>query len=109
MRKITQLAVASFFGEIPISKSNTVVAHEEHLVKMYLHGNLIATRDKETGKIVVTLAGWPTPTTKERLNGILDFLNISRIHQKKGIQYFGNTELDHNEWLTVVEETSVEV
>jgi len=35
---------------------------------VWLHGNAII--KKENGNVFATLAGWNTPTTKERVNGI---------------------------------------
>lgn len=78
---------------------------------LFLHGNPIAKRAPEAmGGIYVTLAGWATPTTKERLNGLLDLVGLKDyprhvvgIHQAKHIQYLGshcgNPSLpDHKEW-----------
>ncbi len=72
--------------------------------RMYLHGNLIAERDNQ--QVRVTLAGWPTPTTRARLNGLLDSLNLNRrIYQRNMSQYFGSTidqterEITAHEWL----------
>ena len=54
---------------------------------LYLHGSKIAW--KENGRYKLTLAGWPTVTTRERLNGLCELLNTSRpFSQHRGRQYF---------------------
>ena len=73
MRKITEAAVRAFIGEHPINIGNTAVTVDTvadglPIVRMYLHGNLIAERCN--GVTRGTLAGWPTPTTRDRLNGL---------------------------------------
>ena len=76
MRKITQDAIHAFNNNRNFSRGNTVVRHfvgAGH-THMYLHGNLIATKD-ENGTVVIMTMGWDTDTTKERLNG-LDGVNI---------------------------------
>ncbi len=59
-----------------------------------LHGNRIAwftPQDTGTGlnDVAFTLAGWPSVTTRERINGILSVLGHPRvgISQRKGRQY----------------------
>jgi hypothetical protein len=54
---------------------------------VYLHGNRIAW--KECGRWKLTLAGWPTVTTRSRLNDLCEFVSGSRpFSQKRGVQYF---------------------
>jgi len=54
-----------------------------------LHGNNIVKRD-ENGDIFITDAGWPTPTTRERINGVLQALDIDasvwKVKGKQSIQ-----------------------
>ncbi len=61
---------------------------------LYLHGNKIA--ERRGGVLWVTLAGWPTVTTRERLNG----LSGVRVTQKKGVQYLNGVEWG-GEWVAV--------
>lgn len=88
-RKITEDAVAAFLAPTPydFNRDNTsvhVVADEFALFAvMRLHGNTIATRSGDT--VTLTDAGWRTVTTRERLNGILDFLGLDRIVQRKSV------------------------
>lgn len=57
---------------------------------IFLHGNLIAWRG-EDGSISATLAGWPTVTTRERLNGLCAELGVrGRFYQRDHTQHFGD-------------------
>ena len=108
MRKITRQAAEAFYNKRKWSSGNTRVAVEQvdgqDNVKMYLHENLIAS--ELCGELMLTLAGWPTPTTKERLNGLLTFLDRPEgFWQSNHVQYFGTAQksrevLDH-EWVRV--------
>lgn len=64
---------------------------------VYLHGNRIAWRNDD-GSISLTLAGWPTVTTRERLNAICEVFGYGRpFHQMGGVQYHNDTEItEHN-------------
>lgn len=90
MRKITNSAVTAFFNNMQYKSGNTMVSglREGRTINMYLHGNLIATRSGDTVKLYD--CGWQTTTTKERLNGILDRLNLPRIYQSKHVWYTGD-------------------
>ena len=78
----------------------------ERVAKFYLHGNLIAEisqtgslcedKDHESGNLFqeidyqtvkIDLCGWHTPTTRERINGVLDAWGYDfRIAQRNGEQ-----------------------
>tara|TARA_Y100001947_G_scaffold80916_1_gene68595 strand:+ start:603 stop:920 length:318 start_codon:yes stop_codon:yes gene_type:complete len=84
-RIITQQAVEAFMAGHNFNKSNTEVqAWNDGLVTMRLHGNTIATKTR-SGSIMLSAAGWETSTTKERLNGILDALNMPRVYTKNHV------------------------
>jgi hypothetical protein len=108
MRKITQMACDAFINGRDFTLGNTHVYHDSKsgMTRMLLHGNLIA--EQGHCKLIVSLAGWPTPTTRERVNGLLDSLNVNRrFYQRDHAQYFGSTiddseqEIAADEWLTV--------
>mgnify|MGYP007073285332 CR=1 FL=1 len=76
MSKISHDAARAFEYRKPFKRGNTEVRvvefqqpcrHEE--VQLLLHGNIIAW-DGDFGRFV-TCAGWPTQTTKSRLNALL--------------------------------------
>lgn len=69
MRKITQQSVKNFIDGVPFKRSNMEVSREGTIYYLKLHGNKIAAR-LEDGRMWISNAGWDTPTTKERLNGL---------------------------------------
>ena len=106
MNGITRAACDAFISGEEITRQNMHVHHNGNgqISRMYLHGNLIAERDGQTVRI--TLAGWPTPTTRARLNGLLELLHVNRrIYQHRNAQYIGNCltqesrEITAHEWL----------
>lgn len=114
MRKVTEQAIYHFDKCENFKLSNTEVLVELNVngfdVHLLLHGNLIATKKvnvaTQENTLFITNAGWNTPTTKERLNG-LDGVGIC---QKKGQWYLNgkiwNGELvDVAKWNAELEET----
>jgi hypothetical protein len=91
MRKITSDVVGAFLRKEKRTQGNTHTDGE----KLYLHDNMIACHSDDG--IIVTLAGWPTATTRERLNAIPGV----NLVQRKGIQYLNGRELMRNEFRTI--------
>ena len=56
---------------------------------VWLHNNRIAWRNDQ-GDICFTLAGWPTTTTRERINGLLSTFGWGR---------WGVSQRNHEQWL----------
>ena len=83
-RQVTEQATKAFFNGDNFKLSNTEVHADCTGVYLYLFGNLIAKRVGE--RVSISLAGYNTTTTRERLNGILSKYN-KRITTKKGIVY----------------------
>ena len=53
-----------------------------------LHNSVVAARFVGSGRIIFTLAGWGTPTTRERVNGLLQYLGYTtRVYQDKREQF----------------------
>lgn len=65
MRKVTEQTVTAFLNRKNKSVGNTFSTGDA----LYLHGHKIAYWEGDG--IVVSFCGWPTSTTKERLNGLL--------------------------------------
>ena len=106
MRAITRDACDAFINEREFSRENMAVHHNDNgeTSRMYLFGNLIAKRDGQ--QVRITLAGHPTATTRDRLNGLLELLHINKhVYQHKHAQYLGNSftqearEITAYEWL----------
>ena len=96
MRKVTQQIAQAFIdGEIK-QVGNTRTDGKA----VYLHGNKIA--EKRDNTVSLTLAGWNTVTTRERLNGLLTALgSASGFNQKKGKPYFGGKLIHDQQWVDV--------
>ena len=103
MRKITKESSKAFVNHGKYKKDNTEVftrrgnpiGRRDTEVMMHLHGNRIASmlvmskfsKSKFDPKVTIDLCGWHTPTTRERINGVLEALGYDfRIAQRKGEQ-----------------------
>ena len=87
MRQITKKAINAFKAQKNFSLDNTRVEGWE-ITKMFLYWNLIAQITKNN--LAIYSAWWETHTTKERLNWILESLNLWKIKQIKGQWYLVN-------------------
>ena len=111
MRKITAQAKNAFDLDRPFKSGNTKVTVSYkpngywYHTELWLHDNLIArkTHFEPTECIItsVTLAGWPTPTTRERLQAA-----GAIVRQEKGKQIIvnsvnGEREIDPEEWADI--------
>lgn len=83
MRKITAEIVGAFERRESRAKSNTWTDGE----RLYLFDNLIA-EHRDDG-IYISLAGWDTVTTRERLNGIRG----AHVHRDKGQTKLNNVPM----------------
>lgn len=80
MRKVTKEIVNAFLNCQKKTIGNTMTDG----VSIYLHGNRIAWRD-ESDSYHISMCGWGTPTTRERLNGLLQEVAPHLfVSQKKG-------------------------
>jgi len=92
MRKITEKIISSFYhGEKKIisntrTDGKSIWLHENEIVRI------------KNGRIEITNAGWPTNTTKERLNGLAGV----NIHQKDFIWYLNDKEWNGS-WIKIPE------
>lgn len=97
MRKITEQVVGAFERRQSKKVGNT----ETDGTSLWLFGNKIA--EYREGGIWITNAGWSSPTTKERLNGIYGV----HITQKKG-EWFLNGHRWDGEWVCLNDLTLLE-
>ena len=113
MRKISELAGLAFRHGKNFNRDNTRVEVRTTMAgtstTMYLHGHMIAERQSHmhgSSSVAVTLAGWGTPTTRERVNGLLLTLGtMAGFHQSKHCQFFtdaenGEREVESSDWIT---------
>ena len=96
MGKIDNLSGIAFNSGMNFNKQNTFVCVSDNIVRMYLHGNLIAEKNLKTLQTRVTCAGWNTRTTRNRLNGI-----GANICVKKGLLYSNCKQFSANEWINI--------
>ena len=102
MRQITKLAVEKFFNGDNFSKTNTKVwsgyeCSTKLVSRLFLHDNEIATRIEGRDTILIDNCGWFSNTTKERLNGLLDYLGLEGIYQKNFKWYLMGKKWNGNE------------
>lgn len=73
MSQITTDSVNAFIQGTKFARGNMQCVVDEHNVKLYQHGNLIAVRPAGRGlyETRISNAGWYSVTTKERLNALL--------------------------------------
>ena len=97
MRKTTESVCKAFLAGNRKSSGNSSTDG----VVLLLHGNRIAERMPD-GSIMATLAGWPSPTTRERLNGLTELLGLGRLfHQHKHVQHFRNKPIGSNDTIVL--------
>jgi hypothetical protein len=101
MKKISRQAATALYNGNRYSNSNTIVPqaititigdYTQTIGEMYLHGNKIAhyiidvsNGNAETLKI--SLCGWPTVTTRDRINAVLNRFGVGyQICQRDGRQ-----------------------
>lgn len=84
MRKIERDMISAINGGYDWKSSNTKITFNGDDWEVRLHGNLIARC--EGGKLEVSVAGWNTPTTRNRVNVILRHFqrrtNLDHLKQK---------------------------
>ena len=96
-RQVTEQIIRAFMNDQAKRISNSEVHTDFISTRLYLFGNCIAIKKKDTGKIEVSMAGYPTVTTRERLNGIP---GVS-IRQEKGKQYLNGNEIETDKFYAV--------
>ena len=97
MRKVTREIVNAFMNDYDKAVSNSAVTTSDGITKMYLFGNLIARKMQATGTIEITLAGWNTNTTRERLNGLPNV----HVTQRNFAPYLNGKEISCYDFYTV--------
>ena len=96
-RQITEIISRKFMNDESYRLSNSEVHRDFETTRLYLFGNLIARKKIGERKFEITMAGYGTATTRERLNGLPNV----RISQKNYIQYLNGKEIDTDAWYTI--------
>lgn len=89
MRKVTQQIKKAFEQGKPLKVGNTRTDGKT----VWLHGNAIVKRDPD-GLVRWSLAGWNTPTTRERVNGIAN----AGVYQHKFEPVLNGEIIDSSDW-----------
>lgn len=89
MRKVTEQIKQAFNNGTSLKVGNTRTDGQT----VWLHGNAIVKRDPD-GLVRWSLAGWNTPTTRERVNGIAN----AGVHQVKFEPILNGQVIDSSDW-----------
>lgn len=85
-RKVSEQIINAFYSGRKLKVGNT----ETDGKTVWLHGNPIITKEK--GRLLITISGWNTPTTRERLNAIPGV----KVHVKDYSLYLNGKRWDGN-------------
>tara|TARA_R100001015_G_C4438263_1_gene32816 strand:+ start:82 stop:378 length:297 start_codon:yes stop_codon:yes gene_type:complete len=97
MRKVTKQIAEAFAEGVNKTVGNTTTTG----FSVFLHGNKIVEMDP-SGNVYMSLAGWNTPTTRERLNGIAEVLGLkARFYQKNFTPYLNGEVISSYGWQKV--------
>lgn len=98
----SEKVLASFLaGESRSIRNDSSIMGPMGIYSLALHGNTIATRFAG-GEINATLAGWPTVTTRDRLNALCDAIGQQhKFSQSKNVQYYAGGEIDPDSWIWI--------
>lgn len=103
MRKVTKHAVTAFLAGKPATCGNTRTDGNT----LYLFDKCIAWKaagraGEAAGTITMTLAGYPTATTRDRLNGLCQLATGHRpFAQKAHEQYFNGKYISANDTVSI--------
>jgi len=97
MRKVTEeIKIAFENGE-----SKKVGNTRTDGTSVFLHGNEIVRREP-SGLVLATLAGWNTPTTRERVNGITGM----NFHQVGFVACLDGLPISEDDWFVQCDDKS---
>lgn len=94
MRKIDELVQDAWLSGDDFKLGNTELKDD----MLFLHGNKIAYKTGN-GKLFISLAGWDTNVTRDRINAILPMGYTLKCNQ--GNTYLNNVALDCYKWYTI--------
>lgn len=97
MRKITKQTVEAFENNQNFKSRNMKISSDQFMNRMWLHNNLIAVKDHVNNVLKVSLAGWNTKVTRERLNGIP---GVS-VSTRKGQAFLNGNPIENNKYYII--------
>jgi hypothetical protein len=103
MRKVEKQLIAAIEARKPFKRGNT---YYDGASRVYLHGNLIASDEFDTGEPcpwMFNLAGWNTVTTRSRLNALARHFNRPGVRTLGGQAYTwrregGDIPITNKQW-----------
>lgn len=112
MRKITQAFAIALEENTNLNKGNTSVEKRGAVSYGYLFGNRISARTQNY--LCLTNAGWCTPTTKDRLNGLLKWFKLPYSISQNGYtwqlhEFLLNGDVVTREWDACIKITDIEL
>ena len=105
MRKIEAKMIAAVLAGGRMDDGNTFVetftrADGGRVTMVYLFDSLIAKKDAAGWQF--SLRGWNTPTTRSRVNALLQGLEVpGRVYGVKGQAHFNGKPINHHDWVRV--------
>lgn len=101
MRVIDKQMVEAIKARKDFKRGNTQVVMADNHIAVFLFGNRIA--NVYDGFMTLTLAGWLTPTTRDRLNALAREFGGGEapFFQQRGQQWYGQREIGATEWIEV--------
>ena len=97
MRQVTNEVVRAFLNGEPKAISNSMTDGKS----LYLWGNEIA-RFNDNGKLEISLCGYNTVTTRERLNGVLTLGGYNlKLSTKQGTPNINGIEISSDRYYVV--------
>jgi len=102
--KVGREAARAFWHGKNFTRGNTRVRVHDRVVTLSLYGNVIAVRRTDRDYAQVSLAGWNTVTTRDRLNAVVGWLGAT-VFQHNWVPYLSRMgekkEMEPNLWYTV--------
>ena len=94
MRQITAQTCYAVANKEPLNKGNMLVTYGNysHITGVFLHSNLIALYNHNEQNLYIRSAGWQSNTTKERLNGLLNYFGYNLHIYQKDWNWYVRTE-----------------
>ena len=105
MRKIEAGMIAAVLTGGSMKGGNTEVVTRtredgQRVTSVYLFDSLIAKKDAAGWQF--NLRGWNTPTTRSRVNALLQGLEVpGRVYSVKGQAHFNGKPINHHDWVHV--------
>lgn len=81
-----------------------VVISDAGNIQILLHGSPIVRIKNDENDILVSLAGYVTDTTVNRINTVLRFYNLSTVYRLKNQPHIAGHQINSNGWFLVMRE-----